>query len=84
MFTLKRKAVGCLTSSNESLDFCTTIQTDLSAYESLHRSKSTLKYKSKQPHALSVHTRLGLVQFISQVPKSAVLLLQVPAKTDPR
>jgi len=51
MFTLKGYAVQCFNSSNKWIHFCTTIQTDLLAYEFLRRSKSTLQYKSKQPHA---------------------------------
>ena len=83
MFTLKRCALECFTSSNEWIDFCTTIQTDLLAYEFLCRLKSTLQYKSKQPHApLRLHT-FGSSS-IHLFPKSAVLLLQVPAKRDPK
>jgi len=54
MFTLKGYVVQCFTSSNEWTHFGTTIQTDLLAYEFLRISKSTLQYKSKQPHAPQV------------------------------
>ena len=65
MFTLKRYVVECFTSSHERIKFCTTIQTDLLAYEFPRESKSTLQYKSNSHMHPSVHTSLGLVQFIS-------------------
>ena len=80
-FTLKRYAVECFTSSNQWIDFCTTIQTGLLAYEFLRRSKSTLQYKSKHPHAPLRSQTFGSSS-IHLFPKSAGLLLQVPAKRD--
>jgi len=78
-FTLKRYAVRCFTSSNEWIDFCTTIQTDLLAYEFLRRSKSILKYKSKQPHAPLRSHKFGSSS-IHLFPKSVVLLCSCQPK----
>jgi len=83
MFTLKGYAIQCFTSSNEGTDFCTTIQTDFLAFEFLHRSKSKLQYKSKQLHAPLRSHKFGSSS-IHLFPKSAVLLLLVLAKRDPK
>jgi len=72
MFTLKGYAVQCFTSSNEWIHFCATIQTYLLAYEFLRRSKSTLQYKSKQPHAPLRSHKVGFTS-VDLFPKSAVL-----------
>jgi len=55
------------------IHFCTTIQTDLLAYEFLRRSKSTLQYKSRQPHAPLRSHNFGSTS-LYLFPKSAVLL----------
>ena len=68
---------------NEQTDFCNTISTDLLAYEFLRRSKSTLQYKSKQPHAPICSHTFGSSS-IYLFPKSAVLLLQVLVKREQR